>query len=246
MITCKLYGRLGNQMFQIVATIGTAIKHGVEYKIPTVTADPATFKTYFNHFPALTSQDIITGTYNEQGHQHHEIPFTDGMCLNGYFQSEKYFSHCRQQILDAFKIYCPPITHTASIHVRRGDYLNYPDKFNQISEDYLDEAIRFFCKKEINSFLVFSDDVSWCRKNINDKIYEYNCDFRFSENKSELYDMALMSGCEHHIIGNGSSFSWWGAWLNRNPDKIVIAPKKWFANEEWNTDDIYCPDWIRL
>jgi len=233
-------------MFQIAATIGMAIKHGTEYKIPTVSADPATFKTYFSHLPALTAQDVITCTYKENGHPYQKIPFTDGICLDGFFQSEKYFSHCQQQILDAFKLYCPPINKTVSIHVRRGDYLQNQGRFNLVSMEYLDKAITFFYDKGYHTFIVFSDDIPWCKENINKNVFK-NCTFFYSENKPELYDMTLMSGCEHHIIGNGSSFSWWGAWLNRNPNKIVVAPEKWFGKDcELDEQDIYCNGWIRL
>ena len=91
---------------------------------------------------------------------------------------------------------------------------------------------------------VFSNDIEWCKKNlkIDNVTYMEN-----KERKSPHEDMHLMSSCQHNIIDH-SSFCWWGAWLNQNSDKIVVAPQRWFANEKLQkqSQDIYCEDWVKI
>jgi hypothetical protein len=91
-------------------------------------------------------------------------------------------------------------------------------------------------------YIIFSDDISWCKENLsflNNKI--------FIEGNTDFQDLYLMSKCKNNIIAN-SSFSWWGAWLNTNKDKIVIAPKKWFgiSNSHLDTSDLYCNNWVTI
>jgi len=125
---------------------------------------------------------------------------------------------------------------TVSLHIRRGDYLRTQDHHPVCSLDYYMDALSKFRDKEYK-FIVFSDDVDWCRNNFNE-------DFIFTEGNTDYEDMWLMSLCDHNIIAN-SSFSWWGAWLNDNPNKRVIAPKKWFgpSYSNWKLDDLFCNDW---
>jgi len=131
-----------------------------------------------------------------------------------------------------------PSTSMVSVHVRRGDYLKLSDHHPACTLEYYDKAMSKFdgCK-----FLIFSDDKKWCLENFNKE----NCEISF--NSDAVEDLQLMSLCDHHIIAN-SSFSWWGAWLGRNKDKKVIAPKEWFgpAKNDHNTKDLYCKDWIVL
>lgn len=236
MVTCNLKGGLGNQMFQIATTIGYAMKHNMPYEIPE--------NKYFNHLPKLTNEKIEY-TYKEPKHPYQEIPFSNNICLDGYFQTEKYFNHCRQQIIYAFKLH-PIYNNKVSIHVRRGDYLKETaDRFPVIDNEYIKKSINYFNDKGYNNFLIFSDDINWCKKNINSGIYN-NSNFKYSEDTTEIQDLRLMSGCEHNIISN-STFSWWGAWLNQNPNKIVIAPKKWFGKEmNLDSTDICPANWIRM
>lgn len=238
MVTCKLYGGLGNKMFQIASTIGYGIKNNVPYKILE--------QNYFPNLSRLQKDDKIEYIYKEQKHSYQDIPFKDNICLYGYFQTEKYFNHCRQQIIDGFKL--RPINNkgVTSIHVRRGDYIKEgSSRFPVIDNEYICNSINYLNNKGYNNFLVFSDDINWCKTNINSEIYN-NSHFKYSENKNEIEDLELMSGCENNIISN-STFSWWGGWLNNNPNKIVIAPKKWFGQElNLDSSDI-CPDnWIRI
>ena len=94
--------------------------------------------------------------------------------------------------------------------------------------DYYANAIKFITENTVNPhFFVFSDDIKWVRDNL--KI-DFPCDFiDFNHGRNSAWDMWLMANCKHNIIAN-SSFSWWGAWLNQNQEKIVIATKQWFSN----------------
>jgi hypothetical protein len=180
-------------------------------------------------------------------------PNTD---LYGYFQTEKYFKKYRKEILQTFTFkeeysigattfLSEKINSTSmykdvvSLHVRRGDYTLYPNHHPVCSDDYYQSAIGKF-NLENSVFLVFSDDIEWCKKKFEGE------NFIFSDTDNPYLDLAIMSLCDHHIIAN-SSFSWWGAWLNISEDKKVIAPSKWFgpllAND---TSDIYCENWIKI
>ena len=121
------------------------------------------------------------------------------------------------------------------MHVRRGDYLKFKDTHPPCSVEYYNQAISSFSESSI--FLVISDDIEWCKENfLGDKFY-------FVEGNEDYIDLYLMSLCKNNIIAN-SSFSWWAAWLNRNKEKIVIAPEKWFGNEvQYNTDNLLPSSW---
>lgn len=158
---------------------------------------------------------------------------------DGYFQNEKYFLPIRDELLQQFhsniqlnernqqvldKIL---ETNSVSIHVRRGDYvtLECANCFHgTCSIEYYKKAVENIAKKVKNPhFFLFSDDIDWVIKNL--KVdYPFTI-VDFNQGKGWL-DLNLMKNCKHNILAN-SSFSWWGAWLNQNPDKIVIAPKQW-------------------
>jgi len=184
---------------------------------------------------------------------------SDNTYLDGYWQNEKYFIDIRDQLLAEFvpkqlsgytqKLAREIAEHpSVAIHVRRGDYVSnkHASKFHGLmSADYYQQALKQITKKAgpVRCY-VFSDDIDWCRKNLKldpDTIYvSGNGPDRGCE------DIYLMQRCRHNIIAN-SSFSWWGGWLNDNPDKIVIAPKRWFHNKESNDETEIVPtDWIRI
>lgn len=171
--------------------------------------------------------------------------------IMGWFQNEMYFKGMRKDIIRDFAPKNKIIISKAlrqlinnndvvSIHIRRGDYV----KHNLcIDLDYYYRAVKYICGKiEEPIFLIFSDDVNWVRKNINitNQLYFID-DFKKYEDYEQLH---IMSRCKHNIIAN-SSFSWWGAWLNQNPDKIVIAPNKWWLNSVESLNIIPC-EWIRI
>ena len=178
--------------------------------------------------------------------------------LYGYWQSEKYFKRAEQLIRKDFSFKVPLIgknklissqianSNAVSIHIRRGDYVSDAKTskiMNICDKRYYEKAIAYISSKIDNAvFYVFSDDLDWARQNI---VFPHPCLFiDHNRNENSHFDMHLMSLCKHHIIAN-SSFSWWGAWLNRSVDKIVVAPKCWFVNGNDDSDLIPC-DWIRL
>ena len=173
----------------------------------------------------------------------------------GYWQSEKYFKNIRSFLLDKFVFTniseeleaVSSVLSTQqyiSVHIRRGDYLQYPDTYMGIcTPEYYNQAIQYFVETlEMRYFVFFSDDMEWVKNNfaIPNAIY---CGRDMFDKYEDWYDLYLMTNCKHNIIAN-SSFSWWGAWLNQSEDKVVIAPKKWHANNP--TPDIWCDDWIRI
>jgi hypothetical protein len=186
---------------------------------------------------------------------------TGNIYLDGYWQSEKYFYGIREILLREFVIkYEPDFMNTklinviskhesVSLHIRRADYVLDP-LTNQVhgvcSMDYYKKAVNILGQKVQNChFFIFSDDHKWVRKNF---IIDYPFTIINQNDASKNFeDLRLMSLCKHNIIAN-STFSWWGAWLNKNPNKIVIAPKKWFADDELNaqTIDLIPLSWFRL
>lgn len=244
-VTTKLYGRMGNQMFQIAACMGVAYRYGVEFLIPRYTGqkpghngDPL----YFNHFPEYTGQKIKFN-FKEAGHGFRPIRYSADMCIDGYFQSEKYFSHIREEVLmwfeKAFDLTRPERPDTVGLHVRRGDYVGNAN-FPVMPMSYYHEAIAYFRNLGYTKFMVFSDDIKWCKT-------VFPEDFEFASG-TEHQDMFDMSRCAHQIIAN-STFSWWAAWLNRNPDKIVLAPaaNRWFAPHcQMDMKDVIPETWIQV
>lgn len=178
--------------------------------------------------------------------------------LQGYWQSEHYFRKFEATIRDDFTFQSPLglqnaewAAHIAgcnavSLHIRRGDYVaNAKTHANHgvCSLEYYRSAIRMMGERVAHpEFFVFSDDMPWVQANLQ---VDAPCHFIAHNRGAESYnDMRLMSLCRHHIIAN-SSFSWWGAWLNARADKLVIAPRNWFANDN-RTDDLFPAGWVRL
>lgn len=130
---------------------------------------------------------------------------------------------------------------SVSIHIRRGDYLSNAN-LNVCDKDYYTRAINYI-RKQVNNpiFYVFSDDPFWCDHFLRDFGIEYKC-ITNNRNENSYKDMYLMSNCKHNINAN-STFSWWGSWLNSNPQKIVIMPKKWTMETNENPA---CSTWIKL
>jgi len=178
--------------------------------------------------------------------------------LDGYWQSEKYFQNIENMIRKEITLkkslsskYTELIdkiknSDSVSVHIRRGDYLS--DKISKIYAmcpiEYYYKAIEKITGHYPNPhFFIFSDDINWVKQNLN---IPYPKIFVSGENEIKNYEeLILMSLCKHNIIAN-SSFSWWGAWLNKNTDKIVISPDKWFNDKIGNAKDLIPKNWIKL
>jgi hypothetical protein len=214
----------------------------------------------------ISSEYFIPQRHMGQEHSYHENKFgynqeieslSDNYSLNGYFQTEKYFNEFRDLILSQFvfkssyrdqaESYIQTIRDKnkgavlASIHVRRGDYVMFPDHHPPCSFNYYNNAMEELRILNNNiTYVIFSDDVEWCREEFNDPAYV------ISDLENPYTEMCAMALCEHNIIAN-SSFSWWGAWLNTNLEKTVIAPARWFGPAMGkDVSDVYCKDWIIL
>lgn len=201
---------------------------------------------YLKYFPNKKAEGVIR--YEENGrHEYNEIPLHENIVIDGYFQSEKYFKDYRKEILQLFSLPKVDLNGWTSIHVRRGDYVQFYNSFPPVTEPYLRTAMRVASKNGMTKFMVFSDDINWCKQTINPAKYpEYT--FEYSEGKSEFEDLCLGASCSHNIIAN-SSFSWWQAWLNENPNKLVISPSKhnWFGRRvKLNTEDIIPDSWVQI
>lgn len=239
MVTTRLIGRMGNQMFQIAAAIGYSFTHKMPYWIPTKSTAEHIWPAFFKHFSKEPEEFHKYFLYKEPEHSYNEIPFKQDIILEGYFQSEKYFLHCREYIIKAFQIPYQKLDGFASIHVRRGDYLQYADKHPPVTYEYIKEAVLLMIEKGYKDFVVCSDDIKWCRTMFKG-LELHGASFSYSANHPPIEDLAMMSCCEHNIIAN-SSFSWWANFLNQNPDAICIAPKQWFGkgNDHLSTKDLY-------
>jgi len=245
MVTCKLLGRTGNQMFQIAAVIGYATKHGLEYHIPAHTQNDEKWKPMFTHLenpnynPGLPKIKI-----EERGFTYNHLPAPPSRdCnieLSGYFQSHKYFDHCIEDVRKAFLLpYERKIGWTA-IHVRLGDYRSLPDFHPVVTKEYLLESVKMLREKDFTNFMIFSDDIDEAEELFDEPSQPSGTLFDFSKcENNELVDLMLASSCDN-LIGSNSSFSLWMYYLNQNPDKIGIFPKRWFGTKlPHNTKDLY-------
>ncbi|MEI8356438.1 MAG: alpha-1,2-fucosyltransferase [Deltaproteobacteria bacterium] len=180
-------------------------------------------------------------------------------CLEGYWQSPLYFQDYSEQIRVETKIIKQligenaslaeliSVTRSVAVHIRRGDYVHGPETsrvHGSCPPSYYRQAMSLLLEMFDNvHFFIFSDDQEWARANLDFDWPFVSFMDNGPENASE--DLHLMALCHHHIIAN-SSFSWWGAWLSRYPDKIVIAPEKWFNDPSINTSDLIPSGWLRV
>lgn len=184
------------------------------------------------------------------------LRLTGDVYLDGYWQSEKYFKDTRTEINKDFtpkygingvvKRYLGAIqaTNSVGLHVRRGDYVDNNPRIgsglNLTKISYYLQAIKYISDRvETPVYYIFSDDLSWCKANFNcleHKVF-------VEETNSAIDDMVLMKNCKHNIIAN-STFSWWGAWLNANDAKIIIAPKIWYKTN--HRLHLAPAEWVRL
>lgn len=259
-VTTKLQGGIGNMLFQIAVAYAYSKKFNKElvlYKEDAVIVHKNINTYEDNILKNIEFSNFINSQiqHNEVGFNYQDLPDFPGrdVLLYGYFQSEKYFKDCEDDIRKMFMSYDIEMgdeiknlienENTCSIHVRRGDYLNSPNHHPTQNMNYYMKAIKKMPKDSI--FLIFSDDIQWCKDNFPDMPEK----FRFIEGNKDYEDLYIMSRCRNNIICN-STFSWWGAWLNKNPEKKIISPiyTKWFgsAYSQHDTKDIIPESWIQI
>ncbi len=199
-----------------------------------------------------TFVQIISSCYDEK-----LLANPDYYYYDGYFQSEKYFKEERKNLLQCFNSSMAldeknlqmlakiNETDSISLHVRRGDYvtLECAKQFHGTCPiEFYHKAIELVAKRVRNPHIfLFSDDICWVVKNLN---IEYPYTIVDINQDRGWFDLNLMKHCKHNIIAN-SSFSWWGAWLNENPSKIVVAPKKWTLKNPRQCK-IVPEEWIKI
>jgi hypothetical protein len=252
-------GRLGNQIFQYAALKALSLKTGYEMFLPNNTSikpdgcyDMTNNKWIeykldlidcFN-INCKISTSLPTNIYQEKDFifESELFKISDDTAIEGYFQSYKYFDEFKQDILNDFTFkfdilnkcqnFISQYLNPVAIHVRRGDYVKHPGLWN-ITPEYIQNALNYFSDDEY-SFLIFSDDIEWCKQIFPEGVV-------FIEG-NQFEDLCLMSLCQHNVISN-SSYSWWGAYLNKNENKRVIAPKNWFIPAK-PLNDLYPKNWI--
>lgn len=180
--------------------------------------------------------------------------------LYGRWQNEQYFIDIADDVQKAFRfrqklsgeaiILAEQInnSNSVSIHVRRGDYVNFKNMKKIVGDTdlpYYARAVSYIAERTlVPHFFIFSDDIAWCRENIKIPFPMTYCDEKTAGPK-DAFHLELMSFCKYNIITN-STFSWWGAWLNRNPKKIVVAPTKWYSGNNFEVNDIIPQTWVRI
>jgi hypothetical protein len=287
MIVTRLYGGLGNQLFQYAAGRSLAHHLGTTLKL-----DISAFRKYTLHAYGLNQWNIqediavdreveifrlkevisrwtrkITGArpgYTVFREKHfHFCPdifsVTGNVMLMGYWQSEKYFLNIEEEIRKEIVVKTPQLgkdleiygkineTDSISLHVRRLDYVTNAatsQTHGTCSLEYYNRSVDLISQRvKAPHVFVFSDDSRWAREHL-----RIPCPVSYLEHNDasrNFEDLRLMSQCKHNIIAN-STFSWWGAWLNANPGKVVCAPARWFSDPRHDTRDIYPEGWLKI
>lgn len=255
MIVPKLYGRLGNQCFQIAAAIAHARKMNTQWGIPRYTQDLRYWPNYFLHRPNIRPTGIsYHPVYNEPRHCYDQLPAQQNLTINGYFQSEKYWPSYEEkyEIGNALGFHSHAYEYESegrgyiAVHVRRGDYVTqFPDKHPALDINYYEQATEYFLRHGHDNFRVYSDDIVWCKRE-----FESNMlwKFTYSAIKDPLTDMRDMYNASGFIIAN-STFSLFPALL-RLDNPVVIAPKeeRWFGpgNAHLETCDLLPERFIKI
>jgi hypothetical protein len=257
MISTKLQGGLGNQMFQIAAAFALAKRNNDTFGFNfhdcfTPQQGNTSVKYIDNIFKNIpkTEGNVFHNHFLEPFFSYQKLEYKPNLFMTGSFQSEKYFEDYKNEVINLFDLSDIDIDEFkqtldfdnnifTSVHIRRGDYLNgYNLVFHSpCSKGYYLKAMSLFPNTK---FIFFSDDINWVKENfVGEHIY-------YSSFNDELQDFKLMSECHNNIIAN-STFSWWASYLNRNPNKTVVGPKKWFGPAgHQDTQDIIPNNWVTI
>lgn len=266
MIIVRLIGGLGNQFFQYAVA-----RHLAEIRQTVLKIDISAFETYKLHKYSLwafnirenfaSPEEAAALRHIKEKHFHFSpdtLCLSDDVYLEGYWQSEKNFANIAGIIRQEFTVKTPLSSkneklaehmascESVSIHIRRKDYATGQIQIlDPCTTDYYFRCVECLVQSNIHPhFFVFSDDMEWVQDNIKLPYPVTLVDHNGADKNYE--DLRLMSLCRHNIIAN-SSFSWWGAWLNNNHNKIICAPKKWFNENTRNSSkDMIPSSWIQL
>ena len=255
-IACRLQGRTGNLMFQIAHGFAKSLEYNRQFLVPSRGTDTAhlergLFRKFNFYIESIPEPNVSTHIWAPFTYELIAAPENDKPTVYaGWYQSEKYFGRYGQIIRDAFsptKDFVQKASTdfpwlqksiVAAINIRRGDYLTFPTRHPVVSLEYINEAIKRLPPHDY--LIVLSDDFKWCKENI-----EGN-NIVFPETYFDQDAMWLLSLCDHFIISN-STFSWWGAYLSQNLNKVVISPSTWFGPDVGEDPrDVWCENWIKI
>ena len=249
-VTAELLGGLGNLFFQIATVSSIAWDNGAAAIFPELQWNyyyrDILFRCNARNLPASP-----TFTYKCSDFEYDQIPFQPNMRISGYCQNQHYFAHHRERLLELFapsrstqyylkKKYREILEHPQSVGVHLRYYeRELPDEesgFFQYEREYFEKAMNLFPSNSL--FIVVSDNIEFAKTQIDLP----NRNTIFISGEKFFIDFFILSSCKHQIISN-SSFSWWAAWLNPNPQKTVVMPKRWLLHHlDMNAPD----DWIRI
>jgi hypothetical protein len=250
-ITARIYGQLGNNLFQVATASALAWEHHAEPCFPDFNSNCPIYRhVFFRCSNQKPCKNIALG-WGEPAYSYCPIQYYPDMQIDGYFQSEKYFSRYRKQLLELFaphpddlayirKKYSLLLNHPQTVGVQIRYYKwEFPteDLYPQYGKEYLEAAMAKF--PETSLFVVSSNNVEFARKSVP----SWAKNVVFLENEPNYIDMYVLSYCKHNIITN-SSFGWWSAWLNQNPEKIVVRPAKWISGLP--TQDVCPEEWVTI
>lgn len=257
-VTCQLEGQLGNQLFEIAATLAYAWDNDVQPLFPDL--NRTDWNIPYNKERMLFRLDNSELPQPSQHTYHHHyfdstsIPYFPDLYLRGYFQHWKLFDHHRDKLLEVFAPsdaieaylntkYADLITHpqTVAIHVRtQSPWVHYESGSFFVGLDYFLRAMKLFPENTL--FVIFSDRINWCKEHLSNAAKN----MVFIEGNDHIEELFLMSKMKHFIISN-SSYSWWAAYLSINPDKTVVTPKYWFHPKKHpNLESVNMPSWTVL
>lgn len=233
MIVVKLYGGLGNQIWQYAFGLSQARRLKTELRLNTeVLLNTPQGWTKYNYelgcFKGVTEEiyNITSGLKLYKEGDSGEI--LNDTILDGYWQDENLFENVKDELRQKLQFKEKiegNFKNTISIHIRRGDYLGGNHFVDLSQTDYYRKAIEYIKSKiKDPEFLIFSNDIEWTKNYLN-----FLNEKKHFINGNTINDLQLMSLCEHNITAN-STYSWWSAWLNKNPNKIVIQPQKWLIS----------------
>ena len=269
LIIVKLLGGLGNQLFQYAAARRLSYKHNAVLKIDNSYFGKDESRAYnlsaFNVKEEFATSEEIEHLARHnvviEKHFHFEpriLLLPDNVYMVGYWQSEKYFKDIEPIIRQELTVRIPQAgknkeiatkiqkTQSVSLHIRRGDsvYSRRASYHGICSLRYYQRCVSCIAKRvSLAHFFIFSDDILWAKEHLH-----LSFPMTFVEHNDDLTnyeDLRLMSQCKHNVVAN-STFSWWGAWLNSNMEKIVCVPKKWFRGwrPRTNTKDLFPHSWV--
>lgn len=265
MNTVMVMGGLGNQLFQIYALLGYCLRNGKSFAFPDSLTGGRREKTYwdsmFRNLKVYTTQGTPSVGHRESGFHYSEIPvIPDGTAIYGYFQSPKYFQDQykiinqilgMQEMLSEVteKTKTKDLENSVAMHFRIGDYAELPDYHPVMTRTYYENALQEI-KDDVQIVAYF------CEKGDRDQVNEIitylrekfpDLEFQGLEGLEDHEEILAMSLCKHNIIAN-STFSWWGAYLNTNPNGIVCYPGQWFGHalKHYQVQDLFPSGWKQI